>query len=185
MTTRQLIHNEIKKANRRKKWIESGSDKNIYAKQSQALLDEFMEKTSMLTNVSSGSIRIGALRAEDEKMFLNALERFNENPLTTATGQKTVVIQSDYEAFKEEYGEISQKDYITLVSVFESDTFQKFKENFGTYSNVIAEMAKDPKSYKKAISMLAGVNRSDKANGKYATNGELNVKAFIDRWREL
>lgn len=184
MTTRQQIHGLLKTVNARIDWIKTGK-KNIFTQQSLDLVDTLTDKLSRLNGVTRGNIRIGALQSEDEQLFLNALENFLDNPLTTLKGQKVEILDKGYESFTRDHFNVSRETYDNLVKVWESDTFQKFKENFGTYANVIDEMAKNPKSYKKAISMLAGVNRSNKEHGRYATNGELDVKAFIDRWREL
>lgn len=131
---------------------------------------------------------MGGLAEQDEQMYINALENFLGNPLTTYSGQRDTILDKQYNTFKENHpslfgdDDITRDDYADLVRIWESDTFQKFKENFGTYNGVINEMAKNPKDYRRAISFLAGVNRSNKERGKYATNGELNVKAFIDEW---
>ena len=184
MARSKELTNLIKKANRRIEWIESG-EKNLFPKQSRAEADALRFKLGKLNNVNSGKIRIGGLMAEDEQKFIDAINNFLDNPITSYKGQTSEMMDKGYETFTQDHYNVSRETYEGLVVIWESDAFQKFKENFGTYSNVIDEMAKNPKSYKKAINMLAGVNRSNKTNGKYATNGDLNVKAFIDRWREL
>lgn len=131
---------------------------------------------------------MGGLTEQDEQMYINAVENFLDNPITTYSGQREEILDKQFNTFRENHpslfgdDEITRENYADLVRIWESDTFQKFKENFGTYSGVINEMAKNPKDYRRAISFLAGVNRSNKESGKYATNGELNVKAFIDEW---
>lgn len=184
MTNRQRIYKLNAKANARIEWMRSG-DNNLFPVQTEAMIAALYFKTSMLNNVSHGKLRTGALNAEDEEAYINAVENFLSNPLTTRQGQETDIIDKGFKTFNENHPDIdiSRSDYADLVKVWESDTFQKFKENFGTYSGVISEMSKNPKDYKKAISFLSGVNRSNKDHGKYATDGELNVKAFIDAWR--
>lgn len=132
---------------------------------------------------------MGGLSEQDEQMYINAVENFLNNPLTTYTGQREDILDKQYKTFKENHPKlfkgkgITRDEYAELVKIWESDTFQEFKENFGlAYTGVINEMAKNPKDYRKAISFLAGVNRADKTKGKYATEGELNVKAFIKEW---
>lgn len=184
MTKRQRIYKLNAKANERIEWLRTSSE-NLFPAQTESMIDALFFKTSMLNNISRGKLRIGALNAEDEDAYINAIENFLADPVTTREGQENAIIDKGFKKFSENHPtiEITKNDYIDLVRIWESETFQKFKENFGTYSGVINEMAKSPKEYKKAISFLAGVNRSNKEHGKYATDGELNVKAFITAWK--
>ena len=190
MTKREHIVKLNKKANARIEWARK-SKNNLFTKQTDELIDTLFEKTSMLNNVSGGRLRMGGLSAADEDRYINAIENFLNNPLTTYHGQRVDVLEKGYDTFRENHpglfrdNEITRDEYGELVKIWESDTFQKFKENFGAvYSGVINEMAKSPKGYKQAISFLAGVNRSNKESGKYAQNGELDVAAFIREWRK-
>lgn len=187
MTKRAYIQQLNKRANARIEWARS-SKNNLFTTQTEELIETLFDKTSKLNNVSSGRLRMGGLSAQDEQMYINAVENFLENPITTYGGQRGKILDKQFNTFKENHpslfgdDELTKENYADLVRIWESDTFQKFKENFGTYSGVINEMSKNPKDYRRAISFLAGVNRSNKEHGKFATNGELNVKAFIDEW---
>lgn len=183
------LYAALKKANRKiemlERYMEQDSSKIKNKQVTRRMIDTLKDKASQLTNVGSGNLRIGGLLPEDRDRYLNILNNFNESPMSSLSGQKQY-IEETKRKFEETYSDgnpISEEDYETLVSVFESDTFKKFKEKYGTYSNVINEMAANPKTYKKAINMLSGVNRSTK---KYFNNdGTLNVAQFINRWREL
>ena len=188
MTKRQYIAQLNKRANARIEWTRR-SDRNLFSSQTEKMIDTLFEKTAMLNNVTGGRLRMGTLSAEDEERYINALENFLDNPITTYKGQRGEILEKQYNTFMENHpklfsdgDEITRDEYADLVKIWESDTFQKFKENFGTYSGVINEMVKNPKDYRRAISFLAGVNRSNKENGKYANDGVLDVKAFIDAW---
>ena len=185
MSLRAQIRSMIKRANERIKWVRD-SKNNRFTTQSNDLVDELLEKTGKLNNSNADRLRMGALSQEDEQLYANAVQNFLDNPLTTQHGQQAEIIDRGWESFNENRNfHVDRETYESLVDIWESDTFQKFKENFGTYANVIDEMAKNPKSYRRAINMLAGVNRSNKTNGKYANEGQLDVSAFIKRWREL
>lgn len=185
MTTRQEIAKMIKTANERIKWVRN-SRKNRFQIQSENAVNALLHFTGKLTNANSDRLRIGGLLAEDEETMKDVLQRFLDNPLTTLHGQRDEIMEKGYETFNRNRDfTVSRETYDTLVDIWESDTFQRFKENFEVYSGIINEMAKNPKSYKKAIAMIAGVNRSNKSNGRYVHNGQLDVAAFIDRWREL
>ena len=184
MTLRQEISALVKRANERIKWVRN-SKKNRFKQQSMDAVEHVLEYTGRLNNSNADRLRVGGLRAEDEQLFKNALDNFLSDPTTTYSGQQNEIIEKGYESFQKNFFKVDRDTYEGLVDIWESDTFQKFKENFGTYSNVIDEMAKNPKSYRKAISMISGVNRSNKENGRYVHNGQLDVDAFIKRWREL
>ena len=184
MTKRQNISKLIKRANERIKWIRN-SKKNLYRKESFEAVEQVLEYTGRLNNSNADRIKISGLRYEDEELFENVLENFLNNPVTTLRGQREEIQGKGYKSFTQNFFKVTPSTYEGLVRIFESDTFQKFKENFGTYSNVIDEMAKNPKTYRKAISMIAGVNRATKTESKYVHNGQLDVDAFIKRWREL
>ena len=185
MTIRQEIRSKMKKANARIEWIRN-SENNRFRLQSENAANALLHYAGKLTAANSNHLRMGGLLAEDEQTMLDVLDRFLENPLTTLRGQREEIIERGFETFNQnrEFS-VSRETYEGLVDIWESDTFQRFKENFEVYAAVINEMARNPKSYKKAIRMIAGVNRSNKEHGRYAENGQLDVKAFIDRWREL
>lgn len=183
------LYAALKKANRKievlERYLESDSSKIKNKAVTERMIDALKDKASQLTNVSSGNLRIGGLLPEDRDRYLNILNNFNDSPMSSLSGQKEYIKQSK-QRFEETYSDgtpLSDEDYDNLVSIFESDTFQKFKEKYGSYSNVINEMAANPKSYRRAVSMISGVNR---ATSKYNNaDGSLNVKAFIDRWRSI
>lgn len=185
MTTRQEIRALIKRANARIEWVRN-SKHNLFERQSENAVNAALHYAGKLTNANSDKFRIGGLLAEDEETMRDMLQRFLDNPLTTARGQREEVIEKGFETFNQNRKfNVTRETYENLVDIWESDTFQRLKENFEVYSGIINEMAKNPKSYRKAIAMIAGVNRSDKTNGKYWYNGHLDVDAFIERWREL
>lgn len=185
MTTRQEIRSKMKKANARIEWIRN-SDNNRFRLQSENAANALLHYAGKLTAANSDHLRMGGLLAEDEQTMLDVLDRFLDNPLTTLRGQREEIIDRGFETFNQNRKfSVTREAYENLVDIWESDTFQRLKENFEVYSGVINEMAKNPKSYRKAIAMIAGVNRSDKTKGKYWNNGHLDVDAFITRWREL
>lgn len=185
-STRREIHKMMKKANRRIEWLRS-SKNNIFSQQSEREIELLYDKMSRLNNVSRGNVRIGALQEEDEEMFYNILKNFVDNPITTYKGQRVDIVDKGFETFKKNHHvRISRDDYLSLIKIWESDTFQKFKENFGTYGNVIDEMARHPKDYNKAIRLLSSANRmADKQRSKYTWGGNLNARAFISAWKDL
>lgn len=180
---REQIRKDIKKANSRIRWI-LNSKNNEFPEESRQLVETLIDKISYL-NVQSARDRLvmGGLMQEDEQMYASALKKFLDSPLTTKKGQQQM-FEKGYQTFIKNHVKITRDQYRELTRLWSSDTFQRFKENFDTYGMVINEMAKNPRSYRKAISMLAGVNRSNKEKGKYVYKGNLDVYAFIDQWRK-
>lgn len=189
--TKKPIYAEMQKANRRIKRLEKQlqEGKIIYETSTRRLLDTLKDKAAALTGDQSGTIRIGKLKDEDREEFMRILQRFNSSVIGTMSGQKKL-IEENKRRFEETYGQtdengnvipISDEQYAALVKIFESDQFKKFKEKYGTYSGVVAEMAANPKTYNDAIKFLEDVMRDDE---KYTHNdGSLDVAAYIDAWK--
>lgn len=180
---RKNIRDKIRKANQRIAWIEHSAN-NQYPGESRELVDTLIEKLSMLNNQrATHHVIVGGLMEEDERMFEGALDKFLKSPLTTMKGQKEMV-DKGWETFNQHFFKVSLEEYKALQKLFSSDTFQRFKENFDTYSTIINEIAKNPLEFKKAIAMISGVNRSNKEKGKYVYKGKLDADAFIKQWRK-
>ena len=190
-----LLGKELQKANRRIKALERqlAEGKVIYKESTRRMIDTLKDKAAMLTNVSSGSLRIGGLQAEDREKYLNILKAFNDHKIGTLTGQRQLAAETKRK-FEETYGTtdaegniipISDEDYEMMVRIFESDQFQRFKEKFGQYSNIINEMAAKPKDYRKAVKYIDKVVNDD--TGKFFEKGSetLNARAFIKGWQKL
>lgn len=187
------LQRELQKANRRiktlQKYIDQGSKRVVYKKTAQRMIDTLYDKSSYLTNITSGNLRVGGLQAEDREEFLNILKRFNNSPLTTLSGQKKL-IQENKRKFEETYGQMdesgnvipmSDADYENLTGILESDDFKMFGEKYGTYRNVIGEMASSPIDYADAMEIFADISRNP---SKYEhSDGGLNVDAFIKAWK--
>ena len=184
----------LQKANRRIKALEKGLETGqvIYVKDTRRMIDTLRDKAELLTNVSTGNLRIGGLQAEDRQRYLNILEQFNRSEIGTISGQKKL-LERTRQTFEENYAidddtgepvELSDKYYETLVRVFESDQFQKFKEKYGTYSNAINAMVTESKSYTKALGFLTEVVEDN--TGKYLEPGteNLDAKKFLEEWKK-
>lgn len=187
------MQKELQKANRRiktlNKYLGSGSEKVIYKETTKRMIETLYGKSGQLTNIVSGNLRIGGLQAEDRQEFLNILRRFNSSPLTTLSGQKKLMIENKRK-FEETYGQtdedgniipMDEEDYKNLTSILESDDFKMFGEKYGTYRNVIGEMAASPVDYQNAMQVFADI-RENAAKYQH-DDGSLNVGAFIDKWR--
>lgn len=188
------MQRELQKANRRiktlTKYLGQGSERVIYKETTWRMIETLYDKSSYLTNVTSGNLRIGGLSAEDRAEFLNILKRFNSSPLTTLSGQKKLMLENKRK-FEETYGQtdenknvipMDEEDYKNLTSILESDDFKMFGEKYGTYKNVIGEMAATPVDYGKAMDLLSEVRRTP---AKFEhDDGSLNVKAFINAWKQ-
>lgn len=184
----------LQKANRRIKALEKGlaAGTVIYTRDTRRMIDTLRDKAELLTNVSKGNLRIGGLQAEDRARYLNILTQFNESQIGTITGQRKL-LEKTRQAFMENYGyeldeqrktELTDLQYETLVRIFESDQFQKFKEKYGTYSNAINAMVTESKGYAMALGFLNKVVTDE--SGRYFEKGSetLDAKQFIEDWKQ-
>ena len=185
------LYAALKTANRRIQTLES-SDNLIYQKTTQKMIDALRDKAAALTNVTDGNLRIGALQEEDRDKLLNILDRFNNSRFSTVRGQKQIMKESKRK-FEENFGQTDDDEnpipidddvYEELTKVMESDEWGRFSEKYKTYSNVISDMAANPKSYADTTEFLKTVLTDQ--SGRYTTkSGGVNVKNFIKDYRKL
>lgn len=195
MTTRVQLRYELAKANRKLKRLEAGLEDGsvIYRRDTEKMIEALRDKAELLTNVSRGNLRIGGLQEADVDRYINILRRFNENELSTITGQKRLLNRTK-RSFEENFSytgrgknkriySIPDKYYETLVRIFESDQFKKFKEKYGAYSNAIGAMVMEQRSYESALEFLDMVVND--TSGKFLAKGSENIdaKKFLRAWK--
>lgn len=186
-----LLYAELQKANRRIKALEKQMAKGelIYVESTRRMIETLKDKAAMLTGVTEGNLRVGKLKPDDRGEFIRILQRFNRSQIGTRTGQRKLLEESKRK-FEETYGRtddegnvipMSEQEYETLTSIFESDQFTMFKEKYGTYSGVIAEMAEDPLAYDHAMEFIENALADDERFTN--EDGSLDVEAFIEAWK--
>lgn len=171
----------LKQANKREQ-ILTTSGNVLYPEQTRAELQRLHRIQEKLTG-TTGHFKKGNITQGMIPQYKAALRRFLESDLSTITGQNRIM-QSAKAKYEESYGPISEYKYKRLTKLFDSDTFKKFKEKYGTYSNVLDTMGQSNISYKKMEGFLQKVVADN--SGKYfSSDGSLNTKAFETDWKAI
>lgn len=171
----------LKQVNKREQ-ILTTSRNVIYPEQTRAELQRLHRIQEKLTG-TTGHFKRGNITNGLIPQYKAALQRFLQSDLSTITGQNRIM-ESAKAKYEESYGEISEYKYKRLTKLFESPVFKKFKEKYGTYSNVLDTMGQSNISYKKMEGFLQTVVEDD--SGKYFNrDGTLNAKAFETDWKAI
>lgn len=171
----------LKQVNKREQ-ILTTSRNVLYPEQTRAELQRLHRIQEKLTG-TTGAFKRGNIQQGMIPQYKAALQRFLQSDLSTITGQNRIM-SSAKAKYEESYGPISDYKYKRLTKLFDSDTFKKFKEKYGTYSNVLDTMGESNISYKKMEDFLQKVVSDN--SGKYFSNdGTLNTKAFETDWKAI
>lgn len=174
--------NRLLKAVNKREQILTTSSNVLYPEQTRAELARLHRIQEKLTG-TTGHFKRGDITAGQIPAYKAALQRFLQSDLSTITGQNRIM-QSAKAKYEESYGEISDYKYKRLTKLFDSDAFKKFKEKYGTYSNVLETMGSSNISYKKMEGFLEAVVADD--SGRYfSSDGSLNTKAFETDWKAI
>lgn len=180
-TVDKELNKLLKQVNKREQVLTS-SRNVLYPEQTRAELARLHRIQERLTG-TTGHFKRGNIPNGLIPQYKAALERFLQSDLSTITGQNRIMEKAKAR-YEESYGPISDYKYKRLTKLFDSDAFKKFKEKYGTYSNVLDTMGSSNISYKKMESFLDSVVKDN--SGKYFNNdGTLNARAFEEDWKAI
>lgn len=180
-TVDKELNKLLKQVNKREQVLTS-SRNVLYPEQTKAELARLHRIQERLTG-TTGHFKRGNIKNGMIPQYKAALERFLQSDLSTITGQNRIM-ERNKARYEENFGRISDYKYKRLTKLFDSDTFKKFKEKYGTYSNVLETMGSSNISYKKMESFLNKVVEDD--SGKYFNrDGTLNSKVFEKDWMAI
>ena len=174
--------NRLLKAVNKREQILTTSANVLYPEQTRAELARLHRIQEKLTG-TTGHFKRGDITAGQIPAYKAALQRFLQSDLSTITGQNRVM-QSAKAKYEESYGEISEENYKKITKLFDSDIFKKFKEKYGTYSNVLNTMGSSSLSYSRMKSFIDAMVEDD-TGLMFSSDGSLNSKAFNAALEEI
>lgn len=171
----------LKQVNKREQ-ILTTSRNVIYLEQTRAELQRLHRIQEKLTG-TTGHFKRGNITNGLIPQYKAALQRFLQSDLSTITGQNRIMERAKAK-YEEDYGAISEEDYKKLTKLFDSDQFKKFKEKYGTYSNILDTLGNSKLSYSRMKSFI-DVMVQDDSNMFFSSDGSLNSAAFEAAYNEI
>ena len=180
-TVDKELNKLLKQVNKREQVLTT-SRNVLYPEQTRAELSRLHRIQERLTG-TTGHFKRGNIQNGMIPQYKAALQRFLQSDLSTITGQNRIMERAKAR-YEEDYGEISDADYKKLTKLFDSDQFKKFKEKYGTYSNILDTLGNSKLSYSRMKSFIDAMVQDD-TNLFFSKDGSLNSAAFEAAYNEI
>ena len=167
----------LKKANKRIETL-NRSYNNIYQQQVNDMIAR-LERTAENLTGTTGRLKRGNIAEANIPKYKRALNAFLESDMSTITGQNRIMNKAKA-AYEANYGPISEEDYKTLTSVFESKEFQMFKEKYQQYDNVTKGLTAAASKYDYEEMILKLQEVLEEPETYSYQDGSLNVRKFME-----